>query len=1003
MSSPAAARAQEISWRTYGRDQGLDNLSVLALLSDSRGALWAATEGGLYRNRGAGFERIGAEHGIADAQLTALHQDSSGGIWVAGASRLYRAAAGEGGDAFAALTLDGADIPSSEGHPLASSADGDVLIASRGHLLRAHRSPTGDDWRVAEFFDAAAIRERPELGAVRAVYSSSGFGTWFGCGTALCQVVAGEAHVWGPAQGVPEDSWEAIFADRQSRLWARGYHHLRVLRAGAQSFAARDIPRQSGVVSPLQGFAEDRDGAVLTRSDRGLARWKDGAWTLFDARNGLPPYGISAIAIDREGLLWLGTRGNGIMRWVGYGEWESWTDRQGLPSTLVWDALRVSPRRLLVANDGAIMALDRDTRTMQAWPSEAAAQRQVNTLARTPDGAIWASSYSGEVTRTDPSGAKSAVATLPISARLFADSAGRVWALTSQGIYRIEWRAGRTGGRGGTGGGSGGGARGRRLGADARGGTGGATLVSDPVLPVEHYTDAAESPDGSLYFISTSGLFRLRGERWQRVAIDDARAQRGLAAIGCSPAGTLWIGAVLSGLLELEVSAGGPTGARARVRAVWSRPAVSSERIVFVRFDPRGWLWVGTDRGVDVYSGKAWRHLTTAEGLLWDDTSEGGFRVDDDDTVWLGTSRGLSHLLRPDGLFDPPRLEVRIDGAALARTPLSITTVNEVAWSRAALTVAFSSPSLRFDSTLRFRYRLRGIDEDWQETAAHSLRYPALAAGDYQFELKVVEPSTGGSSAVASFSLRVLVPWWRTPPFFAAVAFLFLLVVLIGFQVHTRAMRRERRRLERLVAERTRELVTEKRELAEARDALVVRATRDALTGLWNRSAALECLTEEFARAQRNGTPLAVVVADFDHFKAVNDTFGHQAGDAVLREVARRLSAGVRPGDLIGRYGGEELILILPGLGVAAASERLAILHRSVSEAPVAYESLAIPVTLSCGVALHEQGVASPQALVRQADRALYRAKANGRNRIEFARTRSQGHPTSQIIPTSRN
>jgi diguanylate cyclase (GGDEF)-like protein len=972
---PAAARAQEISWRSYGREQGLDNLALSALVADSRGALWAATEGGLYRNRGAGFERLGAEHGILDAQINALHEEGSGAMWVAGSSRLYRAAGDADGDAFVAITLDGADIPTIEGQSIASSPDRDVLVASGGHLLRARRGSTGDAWQVEEYFDASAIRAHPELGAVRAVFSSPVFGTWFGCGAALCQLVAGEAHVWGPSQGVPEDSWEAIFADRESRLWVRGYRHMRVLTPGATAFAAREIPGQSGVVSAMQGFAQDRDGAILTRSDHGLARWKDGAWTLFDAGNGLPPYGVSAIAVDRDGLLWLGTRGSGILRWVGYGEWENWTDRQGLRSTLVWDALRVSPRRLLVASDGAMMALDRDARSLQPWPSEAAAQKQVNTLARTPDGAIWASSYSGEVTRTDPDGTRTVVATLPISARLFADSRGRVWALTSEAIYRVAYRAG-------------------------AGGGGGAQRVSDPALPVEPYADAAESPDGSLYFISSTGLFRLRGQEWSRIIIDDSRAQRGLAAIACSPTGRLWIGGTLSGLIELEVGLAGPMGVHARVRTSWSRPAIGSEQILFVRFDPRGWLWVGTDRGVDVFNGLRWRHLTTAEGLLWDDTSEGGFRADDDGTVWLGTSRGLAHFLRPDGLFDPPRLEVRIDAAAIAHTPLSLTADSDVPWSHAALTVTFSSPSLRFDSTLRFRYRLRGIDDDWQETAAHSLRYPSLPAGAYEFELQAVEPSTGGASPVASFSLRVRAPWWRTPPFFAGLALLLLAIVLLGFQVRTRGLRREQRRLERLVTERTRELVSEKRELAEARDALVVRATRDELTGLWNRAAILEHLADEFARSQRDKTPLALVLADLDHFKAVNDTFGHQAGDAVLREVARRLSAGVRPHDLIGRYGGEELLLVLPGLTAAAASERLAILHRSVSDAPVSYESLGIPVTLSCGVALCAGEITSPHALVRQADRALYRAKANGRNRVEFARSRSQGHPTSELPPS---
>ncbi len=726
---PAVGGAQQIAWRTYGREEGLDNLALIALTQDSRGALWAGTEGGLYRNRGAGFERFGSEDGVLDPRIHAIVENATGRLWVAGASRLYRRAGGAESDGFVAVTSAGADIPSIEGQRIAGTADGDVLISSRGRLLRARRGLGDGDWVVRQVFDERAIRERPELGEVHAVFSSSGYGTWFGCGSGLCQLVGREVQVLGPREGVPDDTWEAIFVDRESRLWVRGYRHLRVLTAGAATFAAREIPGQSGVASPMLGFAQDRDGAILTRADRGVARWADGRWSVFDADNGLPPYGVSALVVDREGLLWLGTRGNGLLRWVGYGEWESWTDRQGLRSTLVWDTLRVSPRRTLVANDDATMAIDEEARTLAPWPSEAAAQKQVNTLARAPDGALWAASYSGEVTRTDPNGARRLVASLPVSTRLHVDGRGRVWALTSEAIYRIEGRAG----------------------AES------AHKVTDAALPAERYSDAAECPDGSLYVVSSQGLYRFRADRWARVIIDDAGAQRGLATIACSPERRLWVGGTLPGLLELEVG-GAPAAAgdRARVRTWWSRPAISSEQISFLRFDPRGWLWVGTDRGVDVFNGVSWRHLTAAEGLLWDDTSEGGFRADADGTVWIATSRGLSHHLRPDALFSPPRLEVRLEAATVGSSPLALDADNAVPWSRSALTVAFHAPGFRFDETVRFRYRLLGIDEDWQETAARSLRYPSLPAGEFRFELQATDRATGAASTIASFSLRVL-------------------------------------------------------------------------------------------------------------------------------------------------------------------------------------------------------------------------------------------------------
>jgi diguanylate cyclase (GGDEF)-like protein len=173
-----------------------------------------------------------------------------------------------------------------------------------------------------------------------------------------------------------------------------------------------------------------------------------------------------------------------------------------------------------------------------------------------------------------------------------------------------------------------------------------------------------------------------------------------------------------------------------------------------------------------------------------------------------------------------------------------------------------------------------------------------------------------------------------------------------------------------------------------AHDDLQFAAAHDPLTGLWNRGAILDLLKREVSRRQRNGDPLGVIMSDIDYFKKINDTHGHLVGDAVLREVTRRLAAGVRPYDVVGRYGGEEFLIVFPGCGAAnliVGAERL---RHCIADQPVETSVGPIPVTLSLGLASVEQGEKETldcEAFLRTADEALYVAKARGRNRVESA------------------
>ena len=161
-------------------------------------------------------------------------------------------------------------------------------------------------------------------------------------------------------------------------------------------------------------------------------------------------------------------------------------------------------------------------------------------------------------------------------------------------------------------------------------------------------------------------------------------------------------------------------------------------------------------------------------------------------------------------------------------------------------------------------------------------------------------------------------------------------------------------------------------------------ATHDSLTTIWNRPAILDLFSRECAKAAREKTVIGVLVADVDHFKIINDKFGHVCGDIALREIARRMQASLRPYDFLGRYGGEEFLVLVPGCDPHTVCEVADRIRLGVADQPIFARENEIAVTLSIGVnTANPASVEQRDELLQRADEALYLAKQNGRNRIE--------------------
>jgi two-component system, cell cycle response regulator len=183
-----------------------------------------------------------------------------------------------------------------------------------------------------------------------------------------------------------------------------------------------------------------------------------------------------------------------------------------------------------------------------------------------------------------------------------------------------------------------------------------------------------------------------------------------------------------------------------------------------------------------------------------------------------------------------------------------------------------------------------------------------------------------------------------------------------------------------------RRIVELQSKLVSTNSQLQFAASHDFLTRVWNRGEILSFLHREMARARRKATPVGLILVDVDHFKSINDRFGHQIGDSVLQELARRFSQNLREYDGVGRYGGEEFLLIVPGCDLPTTIRRANEIRIMIASQPVLSGTKSTSVTVSMGASIGEVSE-TIESLLHRTDAALYRAKAAGRNRVEASAT----------------
>jgi diguanylate cyclase (GGDEF)-like protein len=934
--------AQRYNFQSYSEESGLTNLSVQCLLQDHTGFIWVGTENGLFRYDGHQFVAFHRDRSLPDLMINTLHETADGVLWIGSSAGLFRLQ----GD----LILPALPAMPWEVHyrdTLASGQHGRLFAATTHGLLIGDPPQAPGGPRGFHFY------ANPQLApgtAVYSVYVDAEDALWFSYGMQLYRLKNSQLQAFGIPEGVPSQSWKSIREDRTGTLWLNCPRGAWARARGAPRFVAVEP-----IDASSRGYLDlNERGDILVPTDRGIARWDGEHWQFMTRANGLPGDRVSCAFSDAEGSLWIGMGGTGLVRSRSYTEWESWTTAEGLGSDHIWAIQRDGRGKLWIGTNAGLDALPGKAKSAagsarEKRPDSAA----VTSFALGPNGTMWAGTSSGHVLEIDTAtgsvssyGAESGLAgtSLLIVLSLFLDTSGHLWAGTTEGLFR----------------------------ANARENPLRFELISTSSgSGREMFHQIVEDDRGAIWAAGRGGLARWYAGKWTRFSTQDGLRGKHITTVATGQPGELWISyGEETGVSRLRFQSTG----KLSIENFSVENALHSERIAFIGKDRRGWIWIGGEHGVDVFNGAGWQYYDRARGLVWNDCNSNGFFEDADGGVWLGTSRGLGHFRPRATPWPQPPPPVVITAARWGEHALPASSeVPIFSYEAQPLVISFAALTYIEEAAVQFRYRLAGQDPNWVETKAHEVRYPNLPSGDYVFEVHARSADGVWSATTAHTMLQIRPPWWQTWWFSLLI---FVPIVAAARQIwhwRTGQLVKRQKELEAAVRDRTLQL----QELASS----------DVLTGLRNRRAIFEFLSNELAREERNGGTLTVIMTDLDNFKRINDRYGHAGGDAVLKEAALRLKSGMRVSDAVGRYGGEEFLIVLPNCSGDTARTRAEELRELVQSQPVYSDLQEIPISSSFGVASTRSGAYEMSQLLKEADDALYRAKQAGRNCVVVAET----------------
>jgi diguanylate cyclase (GGDEF)-like protein len=941
----ATLRAQEYSFRTFGDSEGLTNLAIRKIYQDRSGFLWVSTENGIFRYDGDRFEAFGTEQGVPENSGAAFGDAPDGSLLIGGNFGLYHLS----GNRFEKVAVPAKTIAWAQG--IQSDGKGHTFLGTDAGLLELYSQPgSSQPGSVQPGSAGFSIRAfpQPQGTSSAAAYAVliDGDVIWYGCGLELCRMDPRGTRVFSRESGLPGRALLAVQRDHAGNLWVCARQDgVYELPAGKSRFLRPNLPFPPGSLSG--GPSIDSNGRILLTFPQGLLIEDGNGWQKIDRSAGLRGTVYSAFE-DRQHSLWIGLAGLGLIQWRGYREWESYSAVSGLTSDIAYEVLPSFHGSFLVASESGLLRGERRPFGMSFKIVPGLNGFAVHSLQEASNGDLWIGTEARGVARVDPQTFK------PI---WFGDAQGlpgksvytlrfdreqRLWAATDVGLFMAK-------------------APYRRFSRIAE-------------LPATRMWAIAEGTDGTLWFGGAGGLFEYAADRWKTITRADGLSNQEVLSLGAGPNGVMWIGYRYGGGIDrVHPKPGGFT-----IEKGVQRPGTSG-LIYFLNFDASGRLWVGTQRGVDLWDGSHWIHYDMNDGMVWDDCNLNSFAAEPDGTVWIGTSAGLSRFKPLTHLAPDAPLQVVFTRLANGQTDISPLRNPSFGIHANSIAARYSALNAARQNGVAFRYRLGGASSAWTETDQRELQFANLAPGAYRLQIQARVSDGEWSANSAEFPFTILTPWYSTW-WFAAVCLLIPLSMAAAIlRLRFLTAKRREHELVLLVEEKT-------SDLRRANEELLRLSFTDPLTGLANRRVFDQTLQQECARLERMGATVSLLFLDIDHFKLLNDSQGHLKGDECLVQVGAELTRLCkRQVDLAARCGGEEFAIILPETSASDAWDFANTVRQAIADLRMPHPASPVApfLTVSIGVATANMDwCTTREALVAAADRALYAAKSAGRNRV---------------------